>query len=70
MNSDTRIRPLILGTRGSELALIQARMVCDALEAATGRTVETRVIKTTGDRRQDLRRRLPRLSPPERFLAE
>jgi len=39
------IRTLTLGTRGSALALAQTRIVADAL----GATVETRVIKTTGD---------------------
>jgi len=36
---------LILGTRGSALALAQTRIVADAL----GANVETRVIRTTGD---------------------
>jgi len=43
-----------LGTRGSPLALAQARMVADALAAADGGTrIETVVIRTTGDRVQD-----------------
>lgn len=45
-----------IGTRGSPLALAQAREVQQRLEAAHGAGVlqfETRVIKTTGDRIQD-----------------
>ena len=48
--------PFRLGTRGSLLALTQARMVADALCAAHGWTlaqIETVVIRTTGDRVQD-----------------
>ena len=44
---------IILGTRGSELALAQARMVEDALRARWADvTVETKVIKTLGDHRK------------------
>ncbi len=40
----------IVGTRGSKLALTQARIVIEALkEAHPGHSFETRVIKTTGD---------------------
>ena len=47
--------PLIIGTRGSELALAQA----DAVQAALvrmfpGMQIERRIIKTTGDRRTDV----------------
>src|SRR6476469_440873 len=48
--------PFILGTRGSPLALAQARMVAAALEAAHGwaaGSVELRTVKTSGDRIQD-----------------
>ncbi|WP_114227470.1 MULTISPECIES: hydroxymethylbilane synthase [Sphingomonas] len=48
--------PLILGTRGSPLALAQARMVASALEAAHGwaaGSVELKAVKTSGDRIQD-----------------
>lgn len=48
--------PFRLGTRGSPLALTQARMVADALRAAHGwpaDAIETVVIRTTGDRVQD-----------------
>ena len=47
---------LILGTRGSPLALAQARMTAAAIEAAEGwaaGTVELRIVKTSGDRIQD-----------------
>jgi hydroxymethylbilane synthase len=49
-------RPLRLGTRGSPLALAQARMAADALRAAHGwpeAAVEIVPITTTGDRIQD-----------------
>jgi len=48
--------PFRLGTRGSPLALVQARLVADALRAAHGwgqDAVELAVIRTTGDRVQD-----------------
>ena len=48
------IRPMILGTRGSELALAQAEMVRSTLEQSGDFAIETRIIKTTGDRRQDI----------------
>ena len=44
--------PLVLGTRGSPLALAQSRMVKADLEA-TGPSVRVEVIRTTGDRDQD-----------------
>lgn len=44
----------ILATRGSELARVQARMVCDGLVAAwPGLTVREEIIRTTGDRHPD-----------------
>lgn len=47
---------LILGTRGSELALRQTDMVMAALRAAhPDLQVEKKIIATTGDKRQDLR---------------
>ena len=50
MNSHAR--PLILGTRGSDLALAQSKMVRGALEAAhPGLVIELRIITTTGDAR-------------------
>jgi hydroxymethylbilane synthase len=44
--------PLRIGTRGSPLALVQARMVRDRLAAVLGRsaeTIEIKIIRTTGD---------------------
>ena len=41
-------RPLEIGSRGSELALVQANLVRDAL-AAVGQTADVRVIVTEGD---------------------
>jgi hydroxymethylbilane synthase len=44
--------PLRIGTRGSPLALVQARTVRERLAAALGRaadTIELRIIRTTGD---------------------
>ena len=46
-------RPLVLGTRGSQLALWQARFVKGQLERA-GHDVQLREIATTGDRRQEV----------------
>ena len=46
-------RPLRIGTRGSPLALAQARMVADALDAARGAETEIVPITTTGDVIQD-----------------
>jgi hydroxymethylbilane synthase len=49
-------RPLTLGTRGSPLALAQARQVAAALEAAHGWAADTvvlRTIRTSGDKIQD-----------------
>ncbi len=49
-------RPLILGTRGSELALTQTEMVTAVLKAAhPGLQIERKIIQTSGDKRQDLR---------------
>ncbi|WP_047865095.1 hydroxymethylbilane synthase [Rubrobacter aplysinae] len=44
---------LVLGTRGSKLALVQADSCADALRAA-GLEVEVRVIKTTSEHRPDV----------------
>jgi hydroxymethylbilane synthase len=49
----TAPRPLIIGTRGSDLALWQAHHIADRL-LALGQTTEIRIIKTSGDRIQDL----------------
>lgn len=47
------VRPLRIGTRGSPLALTQARLVADALTAAHGCAVELVPITTSGDRIHD-----------------
>lgn len=50
------LESLILGTRGSELALRQTEMVTAALRAAhPGLHVERKIINTIGDQRPDLR---------------
>jgi len=46
-------QPFRIGTRGSPLALAQARLVADALKAAHGCAVELVAITTSGDRIQD-----------------
>lgn len=47
--------PIIVGTRGSELALVQATATEAALAAAfPDRAIERKIIKTTGDRRTDV----------------
>jgi hydroxymethylbilane synthase len=46
--------PLVLGTRGSELALAQATMTREAL-AAAGIACEVKVVHTIGDKRPDLK---------------
>jgi hydroxymethylbilane synthase len=49
------MRPLTLGTRGSALALRQAQIVTDALRSvAPGLVIETKTMRTEGDRRQDV----------------
>ncbi|MED5417514.1 MAG: hydroxymethylbilane synthase, partial [Verrucomicrobiota bacterium] len=46
---------IVLGTRGSALALVQADMVEEALRRAwPGLEIERRIIKTTGDQRTDV----------------
>ncbi len=46
-------RPVVLGTRGSKLALIQANTCAQRLRAA-GLSVEVRIIKTTSEHHPDL----------------
>jgi hydroxymethylbilane synthase len=54
MNDDSPA-PLLIGTRGSELALVQATATETALAAAFPDIgIERRIIKTTGDRRTDV----------------
>lgn len=45
---------LVIGTRGSELALWQAHLVRDALGAVCDKEVEIKVISTRGDERLDI----------------
>lgn len=53
---------LVLGTRGSDLALAQTRLVKARLrEKGFAQALETRIIQTTGDRRLDLRLAAPDL---------
>jgi len=47
------VTTLRLGSRGSQLALFQARLVAERLQAAGGPSCEIVVIKTSGDRLQD-----------------
>jgi hydroxymethylbilane synthase len=50
------MKKITLGTRGSDLALAQARMVAGALrDAGFAGKIEERIIQTSGDRRQDIR---------------
>src|SRR5205807_4384243 len=54
-------RKIILGTRGSELARAQARLVEKAIQAAQPDTeIETRIIKTQGDKARLLEHRAGR----------
>ncbi len=53
--TDESPTPIIIGTRGSELALVQATATEAALATAfPGREIQRKVIKTTGDRRTDV----------------
>jgi hydroxymethylbilane synthase len=47
------VKPLRLGTRGSRLALFQARLVAERIQAAGGPPCEIVIIKTSGDRLQE-----------------
>jgi hydroxymethylbilane synthase len=49
------LKKIILGTRGSELALVQTRETASRLRKAhPGLEIEERIIKTTGDKRLDV----------------
>ena len=50
----TRSRPLCLGTRGSDLALWQARRVAGLISENLGTECEIEVITTKGDRIQNV----------------
>ena len=41
---------MIVGTRGSQLALVQTTQVCQALTRITGEKIDTEIIKTKGDK--------------------
>ena len=41
---------MIVGTRGSQLALTQTKQVCAALERITGKPIDLEIIKTKGDK--------------------
>ena len=41
---------MIVGTRGSQLALTQTKQVCAALEKITGKPIDLEIIKTKGDK--------------------
>jgi hydroxymethylbilane synthase len=47
------VKPLRIATRGSALALAQARLIGASIEVATGRPFELVILQTTGDRIQD-----------------
>jgi hydroxymethylbilane synthase len=47
-------RPIIIGSRGSDLALYQANLVKDELSARAGVGAEVKIIRTQGDRVADL----------------
>ncbi len=49
-----RHRPLVIGTRGSDLALWQARRVSDLITDRLGLETAVEIVKTTGDRVQDV----------------
>jgi hydroxymethylbilane synthase len=60
---------LVVGTRGSKLARAQTQLVVNALQAAhPGLDVETAIIKTTGDMRQN--QPLPEIGGKGLFTAE
>src|SRR5688572_2253656 len=55
MSDFSQIPHLTLGTRGSELALVQATMTEKLLaDAYAGLSVRREIIRTTGDRRTDV----------------
>ena len=41
---------MIVGTRGSQLALVQTKQVCAALSKITGESIDVEIIKTKGDK--------------------
>ena len=62
---------LLLGTRGSDLALAQTRIVAEKLRGAhPGLDLETRIIKTTGDQRLDVSLSAPGMLEKGLFTKE
>ena len=61
-------RQVILGTRGSPLAMAQSRQVKGRVEATSDAAVDVHVIRTTGDRIRD--RALPEIGDTGLFTAE
>jgi hydroxymethylbilane synthase len=56
MNKQTdKVTPLILGSRGSDLAITQVRQVDDCLRRAGHQKIEIRIIHSVGDKRPDLK---------------
>jgi len=65
------VRPLVIATRGSPLALAQARQVKQALEALyPGRKLELREIRTTGDHLQTASLANPDASLPKGLFTK
>ena len=54
LRKSTDRKKLIIGTRGSQLALWQANYIKDLVEEVTGLPVEIKTIKTTGDKILDV----------------
>lgn len=61
---------LTIGTRGSPLALAQARIVADLLAAGSGLACSVRVVETQGDRTQAMGEPLPEIGGKGLFTAE
>ncbi|NOY26455.1 MAG: hydroxymethylbilane synthase [Oligoflexia bacterium] len=53
MMTEETARTLVLGTRGSKLAVTQSQQVANAITAATGHPVRLEIIHTRGDKVQD-----------------
>ena len=68
MGATPETRRVILGTRGSPLALAQSHQVKGMVEATSDAVVEVRVVRTTGDNIQD--RPLPEIGGKGLFTAE
>jgi len=65
------VNSLILGTRGSDLALAQTRIVAEKLRTAHPLlAIETKIIKTTGDQRLDVSLSAPGMLEKGLFTKE